>query len=502
MSSGAFPLSFFHRPTLAIGRTFVSIIAVIGLMSCGSPGESESSASMSSSSSVSLPDLDAGVSQTVYNSQLVTLTASIATANWQQLEGPSVEWLSSGSGQVQFIAPDVHRETELVFEVSAAGRSDQTWVTVRPCQASAEMVYEECVASGFGAWLAYESGGGAGEVFHRDPSGDYHVQWQSVDTGESGHGRVMEITWNANDADNTRDTRGWFGLALPGEAATQGADWRDYADGALSFDMRLVDADNPSALAGFVFKMECVYPCVSGEMPIASGNTSYQWRTHTYPLRQLVGSGLDLSKLNHVFVIQPDWFQQNQVVTVQIDNIRLSKTYESPDPEEGCTGAGNVSYTLGRVSNPSADQQEAYGLITAAMDVAVENYNCHTDLSRHLTVEYNPSVQTADGSTNGNIRFGSRASMHHVTAMHEIAHTFGAGGSAKFRSLVVDGKFQGANATAKLREISGDANALLSTDGTHFWPHGLNYISEGGSQQDLIHHCWMVEAIAADLAAN
>lgn len=500
MASGIKTFSLFRIAVRHIAACTALTMALVG---CGTPGGSSSSnSSATSSSSAASPGLNAGVNQTVHNSQVVTLDASLSAARWQQLQGPTVEWLNRESAQAQFVAPDVSQETELVFEASSDGVSDQVLVTVTPCDASSEMVFDDCVAPGFGAWLAYESGNGAGEMFHREPTGDYHVQWRTLETGESSHGRVMEITWNANDADNTRDARGWFGLTLPGEAAAQGEDWREYADGALSFDMRLVDAQNPEALAGFIFKMECVHPCTSAEMPIAAGNTSYEWRTHTYPIRELVNSGLDLSSLNHVFVIQPDWFAQDQMVTVQVDNIRLTKTYESPEPAEGCTGAGNISYTLGRAANPSADQQEAYSLITAAMDVAVENYNCYTNLNRHLTVEYNPSVQTADGSTNGNIRFGSRASMHHVTAMHEIAHTFGAGGSAAFRNLVVDGEFQGANATAKLREISGDPNALLSTDGTHFWPHGLNYTSEGGSQQDLIHHCWMVEAIAADLGAN
>lgn len=478
-------------------------IATACLAGCGTPGTdpvSSSSSSVSSSNSSSANPLDVGVNQTVYTSQVVTLTAA-ANAAWRQVSGPEVEWLDQTGGTARFISPEVSAPTDLLFAASVGNDEGEVWVTVEPCTVSAEMVFEDCVAPSFGPWLAYESGDGAGEIFHREPSGDFHVQWRTSVTREGDPGEVIEVTWNANDPDNQRDARGWFGLAMSGAAATEGADLRDYADGALSFDLRVLDAE-PGEGGEFIFKMECVYPCASAEMPIPNGHISYEWQTHTFPISQLVSSGLDLSRVNHVFVIQPDWFEQDRVVTVEIDNIRLSKTYDRPPPGDGCTGAGNVSYSLGRAANPSADQQDAYALITAAMDTAVENYNCYTDLVRHLTVEYNPSVQTADGSTNGNIRFGARASMHHVTAMHEIAHTFGAGGSAKFRSLVTDGKFSGANATAKLREISGNPNDLLSTDGTHFWPHGLNYISEGGSQQDLIHHCWMVEAIAADLAGN
>src|SRR5690606_35520157 len=137
-----------------------------------------------------------------------------------------------------------------------------------------------------------------------------------------------------------------------------------------------------------------------------------------------------------------DWFNQEQNVTVQIDNIRLTKNYTPPDPGEGCIARGNVTYTLARAANPTADQRDAYNLISAAMDTAVKNYNCYTNLSRHLNVSYNPSVATADDSTNGSIRFGSRASMHHVTAMHEIAHVFGVG-FTDFRALLQNAIYTG-----------------------------------------------------------
>lgn len=477
---------------------FTLLVYVAALISaCGTdPTPVESSSSESSSSSA---PVYAGQDQTVLNSQLVELSVE-GTADWEQVSGPSVVWVAQDANPAVFIAPDVSAATELVFEAQAGAASDRVTVTVEPCNAADDMVFDDCIAPGFGAWVSYESSEAKGTFFHVDGNGDYHVQWQMLDSGDVEHGEVMEITWNANDEQHQNNDRGWFGLAMPGAAATEGSDLSEYSEGALSFDMRLVYHEQPSNAAGFITKMECVYPCVSGEMSIANGHTSYEWQTHTYPISQLTSTGLDLTQVNHVFVIQPDWFAQEQTVSIQIDNIKLSKTYERPEPQEGCTGAGNVSYTLGRASNPTADQQEAYGLITAAMDVAVENYNCYTNLTRHLTVEYNPGVQTADGSTNGNIRFGSRASMHYVTAMHEIAHTFGAGGSNTFHALVSDGIFHGANATAKLREISGDPSAQLKSDGTHFWPHGLNYISEGGTQQDLIHHCWIVEAIYRDLS--
>jgi hypothetical protein len=163
-----------------------------------------------------------------------------------------------------------------------------------------------------------------------------------------------------------------------------------------------------------------------------------------------------------------------------------------------CLGTGNVTYTLDRVESPTQQQQEAYALITEAMNTAVYYYNCYTDITKVLTVHYEPSVATADGNVNGSIRFGSFASMQFVTAMHEIAHTVGIG-HPDFAALVVDGIFTGVNATNELRTITGDPNAELHADSMHFWPYGLNYESEYETEDDLINHCRMVVAIRQDM---
>lgn len=160
---------------------------------------------------------------------------------------------------------------------------------------------------------------------------------------------------------------------------------------------------------------------------------------------------------------------------------------------------GNVTYTLVKVSNPTSDQLDAYNRIQSAMDKAVAFYNEYTTITKALTIYYEPSVSTADGNINGTIRFGSnRSYMNHITAMHEIAHTLGVGTSSKWSSLIVNGVYTGPNATAAIRAITGDNTAVIKGDRTHFWPYGLNYTSEVKSDQDLINHCIIVEAMKKD----
>ncbi len=166
--------------------------------------------------------------------------------------------------------------------------------------------------------------------------------------------------------------------------------------------------------------------------------------------------------------------------------------------DPSCPMTGSVTYTLVQAARPNAQQQAAYDAITEAMDTAVEYYNCYTDIEKELRVQYEPSVPTADGNVNGSIRFGSQASMNHITAMHEIAHTVGIGSGA-FGALVVNGIFTGVEATNQLREITGNPGDELHADSMHFWPYGLNYTSEVTSTDDLVNHCKMVVAIRRDM---
>ena len=159
---------------------------------------------------------------------------------------------------------------------------------------------------------------------------------------------------------------------------------------------------------------------------------------------------------------------------------------------------GMVSYTLAMAAMPSTAQRAAYDKITEAMDVAVSYYNCFTDIQKRVMVSYNPDVATADGSTNGSIRFGAQSSINHITAMHEIAHTVGIG-SAQFGAMISNGIFTGREATAQLVAITGNPADQVHGDRQHFWPYGLNYTTEVKSIDDLINHCKLVVAIRKDL---
>ncbi|MDX3452777.1 hypothetical protein PV396_12590 [Streptomyces sp. ME02-8801-2C] len=176
----------------------------------------------------------------------------------------------------------------------------------------------------------------------------------------------------------------------------------------------------------------------------------------------------------------------------------IAQAAPQPVPAAGeRAAAATITWSLVRASNPTADQQSAYNLITTAMNAAVARYNNLSDLGKTITVRYEPGVPTADGNLNGTIRFGSnRSYMSERTALHEIAHTIGVGTSSGWSSLGGSGTWTGAQATALVRQFDG-SSAKISTGGGHFWPYGLNYDNEwSGTAADR--HVRIVAAMKND----
>lgn len=163
------------------------------------------------------------------------------------------------------------------------------------------------------------------------------------------------------------------------------------------------------------------------------------------------------------------------------------------------TPSGQISYVLAKNANPTADESDAYARITKAMDSAIYYYNTYSTASKKLNIQYVPSVSTADGNSNGSIRFGSnRSYMVALTAMHEIAHTLGIGTTTQYQNLLKNNQYTGPNGIEALKSIDGES-AVLKGDKQHFWPYGLNYSSEVKSTADLINHVKIVDAILKDM---
>ncbi|GAP85072.1 putative ricin B lectin [Rosellinia necatrix] len=154
-----------------------------------------------------------------------------------------------------------------------------------------------------------------------------------------------------------------------------------------------------------------------------------------------------------------------------------------------------ISWSLEKAASPTADQQDAYQRIEAAMRLAVARYARFTNAAKTVRVYYTPGVPTAEANYNGDLRFGSdRAYMTERTAMHEIAHTLGVGQTANFDRNCAANSWP--KATPLLQSWDG-ASARINCGGGHFWPYGLNYETEW-SETNGNRHVQLVDAMLAD----
>jgi hypothetical protein len=112
-----------------------------------------------------------------------------------------------------------------------------------------------------------------------------------------------------------------------------------------------------------------------------------------------------------------------------------------------------------------------------------------------VTANYNSGVPTAQASYSGWIDFGG--SRNYRVALHEISHTLGVGTAPNYGGFIQNGLWTGANAIAKVRQFDGPS-ANVNTDGTHFWPYGLNFDNEGGTE-NFRRHVLMIAALRRDM---
>jgi len=128
------------------------------------------------------------------------------------------------------------------------------------------------------------------------------IDWEIVEDDD--RGPVLEVSHGAQFA----------GLFFKTEF---GADMSDYAEGAVRFDIRVLSEGVNTS--GFVMKVDCFYPCSSGDQAI--GNVGLEgWQTVHVPVSQLVGGGLDVTLANTGLVIFPA-FGETEGVVYQLDNV-------------------------------------------------------------------------------------------------------------------------------------------------------------------------------------
>ncbi|MDF2178877.1 family 16 glycosylhydrolase [Aliiglaciecola sp. CAU 1673] len=138
---------------------------------------------------------------------------------------------------------------------------------------------------------------------------------QQLHSGDSDYGMVKQIAFNTNESVVYFQTQ----ATAAGNALKLDVSGFDF----IEFDLKVVE--DPRTDRQFVVKMDCGYPCGSGDYPINAPEIG-QWQHYQIALADLVnhpGSSLNLANVDTPLVFLPAWGNQQGVV-VQIDNVRLS----------------------------------------------------------------------------------------------------------------------------------------------------------------------------------
>ncbi|TMP40221.1 hypothetical protein CWB96_17340 [Pseudoalteromonas citrea] len=165
--------------------------------------------------------------------------------------------------------------------------------------------------NGIGAWDTISG------ADYFDGQSDNHVTWSTVDSDDADRGKVLEIGFSGNGADGLL----YFQSAQP-------IDVSDYQNGALIFDIKVLDYAQTTS--GISYKIDCIFPCTTGDQ-VLGVIADNQWQTITVPVTDLVNFGLNPKSVNTGLVIYPTWGDQ-QGVTLQIDNVRWEKSTSTDTP--------------------------------------------------------------------------------------------------------------------------------------------------------------------------
>jgi autotransporter-associated beta strand protein len=159
----------------------------------------------------------------------------------------------------------------------------------------------------------------------------------------------------------------------------------------------------------------------------------------------------------------------------------------------GTNTTGNPSLSWFYGSGGDAGIQQ---ILSNSMSFCVDTYNSYGYLHGNIRADYNAGVPTAQAGLGGPITFGG--SRNGRTAMHEMGHVNGVGTHGNWGANLSGGIWQGASAARLIQQIDGPG-AVINSDGTHFWPYGLNYDNEDSARNEIC-HVRMIEAFQQDMS--
>ena len=149
------------------------------------------------------------------------------------------------------------------------------------------------------------------------------ISWATVNDSE--RGSVLQISHSASG--------NLAGLFI---ASSTPKNLSNYAGGNIVFDIKVVSGNS-----NITMKIDCIYPCTSGDKQLGSKGAS-GWETVTVSVASLVSSGLNLSQVDTGIVI---WASNSTSTIFRIDNVRWDTAAggDGSGGTDGGTGGGSGS---------------------------------------------------------------------------------------------------------------------------------------------------------------
>ncbi|WP_185235216.1 PKD domain-containing protein [Teredinibacter franksiae] len=240
----------------------------------------------------------------------------VLSYSWQQTAGMPAIAISGLDGTAPEFYVGKGSEGELVFEVSVSDGDEtsvaEVVVPVNQCMDDPSAMFTNCIDPAWGSVSGWEmlDDGNYTNYHYEEGHNEFLINWQILDTAESGYDQVIDIAYNDQAGVNgyTRlYTAGGFGVTK---------DLSAYYNGTLEFDVRVLDWANASDM---MLKLECIYPCESGHFQLPLDKNA-EWQHVSLPISALADTGLDLTAVEIGFQVFPNWGQQAGV-HFQVDNI-------------------------------------------------------------------------------------------------------------------------------------------------------------------------------------
>ena len=219
---------------------------------------------------------------------------------------------------------------------------------------------------------AFDSAINWGECNQDGGAGCPSIGWEVVTDAERGD--VLQVSHSA--AGNMA------GLFFK---ASQPVNLADYSAGAIEFDIKVVSGDSKITM-----KLDCVYPCTSGDKALGSKGAS-GWESVSVSLSSLSATGLVLTSVDTGLVI---WATDAAGTVFLLDNVRFTGIADGATPPTGGSGP---------VLPPSSSSYEIlpYGAGSISDTFNLASYRCAVDYGNWI---YNagvvePAIAACDENT-------------------------------------------------------------------------------------------------------